>query len=299
MLLGVHEPADHLARTAVRFPLAEVTREFVNSPIKAQSLVPKLINTCVNRQGPSVRRLVWSFKPDVADVNSGAWKPYIEELAYYIRDNHLESSVIICIWHEPENDVPKYFKTPEKFVRLFDTVHDWLKNIGPDIQTTHAALGYQYSRMTDPVARRWVTKADIHSIDIYSGRSFPLDMTLGTSEAFKRWKDSRPAGSSWGVSERGWIADAAHSAERAASIQQEAAYLAGLPVADRPVFYIVWNTPGTENDPQLVLDAAAEDAVNSLFGALSRTLLARMACPLCSGSGNVEPRDYVIVRAGE
>jgi hypothetical protein len=228
-----------------------------------------------------------------AEVASGVWKPFITQLAQYIKDNGLQSKVILVIWHEPENDVPKFFNSAADFVSLFNTVHEWLMSVDPSIVTSHAALGYRYRTLSVGQAKAWVTKATIHSIDIYSGQSFPLSMTLATSAVFKTWKASRPAGSRWGVSERGWIADSTKSAERVASIDAEADYLASLAPADQPDFYIVWNTVGTENNPNIVLDEAGRAAVNRMFAKITR-----LVCPLCSGSGSVEPgRTYVIVRS--
>lgn len=296
MIVGVHEQytgsgATTFARTVQAFPLSAVSREFVATPITAQNLIPKLIAACQPawEQGKAV---AWSFKPMPADVASGAWKPFIVQLAQYIKDNGLQQKVIIVIWHEPENDVPKYFKSAADFVTLFNTVHEWLMSVDPSIVTSHAALGYQYRNMTPLQAAAWVTKATVHSIDIYSGKSFPLAMTLGTSTPFAIWKASRPLGSRWGVSERGWIADSTKSAARVASIDAEAQWLAMLPPANQPDFYIVWNTVGTENNPDIVLDEAGRAAVNRMFARLVRTV-----CPLCSGSGYVEPgQDIVIVR---
>ncbi len=293
MLVGVHENyqgnrATTFARTAGSFPGTEVTREFTADVLQPQDLVRHLVARCQPIWEAS-KVTVWSFKPDAAAVDSGRWKPHVEALAAYIKKNRLQSKVIVCVWHEPEND----FRQPEDFVRLYNTVHDWIKSVDPSIQTTHAALGFYYRNVSAPTAKRWITKADIHSIDIYSGRSFPLDMTLGTSKAFQTWRKALPAGAKWGVSERGWIADSTKAVERVASIEAEAEWLAALPVAERPAFYIVWNTPGTENDPKIVLDNAGTAAVNKLFGRLSQVV-----CPLCQGTGFAEAGKQYVVTGG-
>jgi len=238
----------------------------------------------------SGRTAVWSFKPSPPDVANGAWKPFVQALGKYIVENGVQDRTVIVIWHEAEN----YFKTAEQFVFMFNTVHDWLMSVDPSIVTSHAALAYAYrdrGTITDKTAKQWVTRATIHSIDIYSGRSFPLEMTLGTSTGFKRWKASRPAGAPWGVSERGWIATAARSAERVASIEAEADWLAALPVEDQPAFYCVWNTEGVENDPTIILDQPAKDAVNRMFARLN-ALRPTIVCPLCTGAGRVVPGTY-------
>lgn len=287
MLIGVHESTtDQFARTAASFPLTEVTREFEANVIGPQDLVKRVKARCQSAWSAG-KTVVWSFKPDAAAVDSGRWQSDVTALAQYLKANNLSGQTIVCIWHEPEND----FKNPADFVRMFNTVHDWLKAVDPNIKTTHAALGYYYRNVTVATAKKWITKADIHSIDIYSGRSFPLSMTLATSKSFQTWKAALPSGAKWGVSERGFIADASKSAERVAAINAEADYLNGLAEADRPAFYIVWNTAGTENDPTIVLDSAGATAINEL---MSR--LARIVCPLCKGTGYAEAgSSYVIV----
>lgn len=306
MKIGIHEnyqgkTPTTLERTASRFPLLQVTREFEAGALPAQDLVKRMVARC-QPAWDAGKTAVWSFKPAPADVASGAWEPYVLRLAHHIKDKGLQDRLVVVIWHEPEND----FDDPAEFVTLFDTVHDWLMSVDPTIVTSHAALGYYYRNISVEAARRWTTKATIHSIDLYSGRSFPLQMTLGTSTAFRTWKQSRPAGARWGASERGWIANAGMSQLRVESIDAEADWLAALPVDDLPDFYCVWNTVGTENDPAIVLDDAGEAAVNRLFQRLSAPPVrpgpvpapAAVTCPLCQGAGTVQPGKYVIVTVG-
>lgn len=289
MKVGVHEQyqgakATTFARTASLFPGTEVTREFESGVLQPQDLIGRMLARCggIWQAGKTA---VWSFKPNPPDVANGHWMPYIHALAQYIKDNRLQDRVVIVIWHEPENDVPKFFKNAADFVRLFNTVQGWLFDVDPTITTSHAALVYAYRNWTVVQAQQWVTKCTIHSVDIYSGRSFPLGMTIGTSKAFQTWKASRPAGARWGISERGWIADESRSSERVASIGAEADYLASLDPVTRPDFYIVWNTEGTENDPTIILDAAGIGAVNALFDRMAAPTT--VVCPLCSGSGSI------------
>jgi hypothetical protein len=284
--VGVHEQyqgatATTFARTASRFPRAEVTREFESGVLEPQDLIRRIEARC-RPVWAAGKTAVWSFKPDPAAVDSGRWRPYIEALAQHIKDQGLQAQTVIVIWHEPENDVPKFFNRAADFVRLFNTVHDWLKAIDPTILTSHAALAYAYRNWTIGQAKGWVTKCDIHSVDIYSGRSFPLSTTIGNSKAFRTWKASRPANAAWGISERGWIATDARSEERVASINAESDYLASLAPADRPDFFIVWNTEGTENDPTIILDDAGVGAVNALFARMTEVV-----CPLCDGKGSI------------
>lgn len=315
MKIGIHEnyqgkTPTTLARTAARFPLMQVTREFEGGALPAQDLVKRMVARCKTAWEAGMTA-VWSFKPAVADVTSGAWRPHIHNLAQYIKDHQLQDQVVVVVWHEPEND----FKHAADFVSLFNTVHDWLMAVDPTIVTSHAALGYYYRNISVEAARRWTTKSTIHSIDLYSGRSFGIEMTLGTSTGFATWKQSRPASARWGVSERGWIANAGMSKLRVDSIRAETDWLVALPAADRPDFYCVWNTVGVENDPLIVLDGPGEAAVNDMFTRLAALNApptpaptpepaptpapapAPTACPLCEGHGTVPPGNYVIVRA--
>jgi hypothetical protein len=284
-----------------------VTREFETKPIGAQDLVKRITARC-GAAWAAGKTVVWSFKPLPADVQSGAWRPHVLALARYLVDNNLQDCTVIVIWHEPENDIGKFFTTPATFVRLFNKVHGWLKSVDPTILTSHAALGYAYrdGGMTDQEATEWVTEASIHSIDLYSGRSFPLTMTLGTSTAWRRWKATRPPGARWAVSERGWIADSSESLVRASAIDDECAWLAGLAPDALPDFYLVFNSPGTEDDALIVLDAAGQAAVNRLFAALTPFAALPPAeppslpptpvrCPLCAGDGTVPSGTYTQV----
>lgn len=297
MRVGVHEqyqgPSAVLPTTTrTRFPLAQATREFVPGVIKPQDLVARLVKNC-QKVWDAGLIAVWSFKPSPAEVARGAWKPYILALAKYIKANKLQDKVVVVIWHEPENDLGAWFKDAAAFVTLFNTIHDLIMSVDPTIKTCHSALGYRYADkidITDAVAKKWVTKATINAIDLYSGQSFPLAMTLGDSTAFKRWKASRPAGAVWAVTERGWIATAKDSAARAAAIAKEADYLAALPAADKPAYYLVWNTEGTEDNANIILDDAGVAAVNAMFTKINCVPPAppkRVICPQCKGKGTI------------
>lgn len=306
MLLGVHEQYTKgefqttPKATMLKFPNSALAREFSSKPIPPQNLIPKFNSACaeVLKHMPYV---VFSFKPETASVTNGKWRPFIEQFISHLVTNKLHTRVIVCIWHEPENDM-----SAEEFVPLFDTVHDWIKGVNSRVLTTHASLGYRYrdnGEINDDESKRWVTKADIDSIDIYSGQSFPLDMILPASSAFKRWKASRPSGRPWGVSERGWITGTDHDA-RAASIKAEFTWLSELDPKSQPTFYCVWNTVGTENNPKILLDEKGIAAVNQGFELLlkpktpvkTEPKVETKSCPLCSGSGKVAAtKTYVIV----
>lgn len=326
MLLGVHEQyqgdnATTPSETLTRYPRAMVTREFKGGIVKPQNLVKSTLNLCQEVWDAGLVCNV-SFKLSPAEVANGEWQIYVQQLCRFLVDNGRTGKTVLTFWHEPEDDSADSFPngrksgkavsfdTADEFVTYFDTIHDWCKAVSPSVMTSHAALGYAYrptiggkgdksAYVTN--ADAWRTKADINAIDIYSGRSFPLDMTLGTSGAFKRWRDSH--GGPWGVSERGWTAPPDKHDERAASILAEGEWLASLPDSERPVFYIVWLTEGVEGDDNLKPDDSMREAVNTVFDRLLTPTPTPeptpdptdQECPLCHGTGRVPAdRDITI-----
>lgn len=316
VLAGVHEQyqgknATTPSDTRQRYPLAETTREFVSNVIKPQNLIPKFEALC----GPVIEAdmvAVFSVKLSVAEVLNSGWRPHIEQWASYVRDHGISDRVILVIWHEPENDVPKYFKDAEQFVTYFNKIHDWVKSRNSVIRTCHAALGYRYGDkidITDERARVWVnTKADIKAGDFYSGRSFPLSATLPELTSFKRWYAAVKAtgGTAWGITERGWTASKANEYQvRADTIRREADWVTSLPEAERPAIVILWLTEGTEDDPGLRPDALMSEAVNYYLEKVTSEPespqptpeVKTTDCPLCMGHGVVPSETtYVIVR---
>lgn len=323
MLLGVHEQyqgenATTPTDTISRYPRAMVTREFKGGVVKPQNLVPSVTNLCQDIWDAGLVANV-SFKLSVEDVTNGGWQIYVQQLCRFLVDNGRVGKTVLTFWHEPEDDaVDSYpngtkktglsFANGAEFVTYFDTIHDWCKAVHPNITTSHAALGYGYrpkiggpgdksAFVTNPDA--WKTKADINAVDIYNGRSFPLDVILPDSEAFKRWRASHDG--PWGVSERGWTAGPDASAQRASAILAELSWLATTP--DQPVFYIIWLTEGVENDVNLKPDDAMSRAINAGFEVIAGPKPDPMPeptpedqeCPLCHGSGRVPlDRTYAI-----
>jgi hypothetical protein len=322
LLFGVHENVDPAA-TVARVG-GNATRVFTAGVIGPKDLVKEVSAKC----GPTWaagQTAVWSFKPLPEAVRSGAWRKQVEALGQFLRDNPAKRTVVV-IWHEPENDVPKWFANAGEFVALFDTVAGWLRGKHPSVVVAHAALAYRYGDgidITDRTAPSWRTSADVHCIDIYSGRSHNLDTILPDLPAYRRWREFVARDSRWGVTERGWsigkMGKGGSSATRVAAMSREATWLQSLPQEQQPEIYLLWNTGGTENDDGLVFDAGAEQVARTINLSYAARAVARIAagaaaaaaatgaatgaagavagpaaqtrqvtCPLCAGSGAYE-----------
>jgi hypothetical protein len=284
-----HEPDE----TLDIYPRTEATREFTSGyMLEPQNLIPKIEATCrkVWNQGLIA---VWSFKPDSKAVSKGTWRPYLQQVADYLKTNRLDEKTIVVIWHEPEND----FVEPKNFVNMFNTVHDTLKATAPKLLTCHAALGYRYrpnGEVKNPAD--WKTKADIHAIDLYQGRSFPLNQIMPENPAFKRWHAELVGGDAWAVTERGWVNSVDRGLTRAETIRREADWLAT--VRDKCLLYLVWDTVGSEGDKGLpIRDADGVAAVQYLMEQVQGPLEPEPEpepptdttdCPLCHGTGKVK-----------
>jgi hypothetical protein len=266
-MLGIHETGSTSARRAADYPGHTATRQFMSGVQAAPvDLVAKIERQCAATWEDG-HTAAWSFKPHPADVADGSWRKPVEKLAAYLRDNRKTKRAIVIIWHEPENELHGYFKTPEDFVAMFNTVHGWIKTVYPAAKTCHAALAYAYrdgrGGFSDKDARRWRTHATVHGVDVYSGRSFPLETILPDHPGFARWHREVARNSRWGVIERGWTCAPKDNAKRAATIAREFAWMADI--SNPPDTYIVWNSTGNENDAGLILDPAGRKAVSSGF----------------------------------
>lgn len=307
MLAGIHEN-EHPAATARRAG-GNATRDFTANVITPGDLVKRVKTVC----GPAWaagQTAVWSFKPSPPEVKSGAWKAPVQALANYLKA-HPDLKIVVIIWHEPENDTPKWFRRPDDFVSLFERCAEWFRAVCPDMVLVHAALGYRYATgtkdITDATARQWRTSANVHCLDIYSGRSNPLATIAPELSGYTRWRQYVAGDDPWGFTERGWAADPGDYPLRAATIDRESAWLASLAV--KPRIYLVWSTEGTEKDDKLILDRTGQARADALVaqllaGAKPGTIAAKPApastqpatsapvpasftvpCPLCHGSG--------------
>lgn len=311
VLVGIHQQYQGtvdlttVQDTLTEYPLTAVTREFNANPIDPQNLIPKVENACREVWDAGLTA-TWSVKPKPADVANGKWRPFFEQLASYIKSQGLEDKFILVIWHEPENDIPKWFKDAAAFVAMFNKVHGWVKGVSQGILTMHAALGYRYrdkGEISDAEAPKWKTKADLNALDLYQGRSFPLAQILPENSAFKRWHKFivGGVGNLWSVSERGFIADPEDPEAldvRADTIEREAEWFVESDIGRQCVVIILWDTIGAEGDQALpIRDQRGQAAVRYLMNLVTQEPepeepeepepLPTTDCPLCHGSGQV------------
>lgn len=315
-LVGIHQKysgkgATTLDKTLETYPLTEITCEFKGPDIlKPQNLIPFVMRSCKDMWDRDLI-VTWSVKLDVASVLSGQWRPYLEQLADYVNSMVANEHFIFVPWHEPEND----FATPEQWVKYFNTIHDTVKAINPNLKTCHAALGYRYAdnggrnKITDATAARWRTKADINAVDLYSGRSFPLTSILPELSGFKRWLKFVVQDDAWAVRERGFVAKTGQDEQdRARTMRREANWLTTSPEGERCLWVILWDTSGTEDDEGLLFDDPdAQDAARYYMTQVAPVTtptpepstpepIRTTTCPVCHGTGQVpNNQSYTVV----
>lgn len=292
------------AKTLAEYPHTQATREFKPAVIVPQNLIPNVELLC-RKVWDEDLIAVWSFKPDRKALSM--WKPFIDQLASYIKDQKLTDKFIMVIHHEPENDMKAH-----EFVRMFNQIHEWVKAINPGLLTCHAALGYRYrdnGEISDAEALKWRTKADIHAIDLYQGRSFPLGQIFPENSAFKRWHRCVAQGGAWASTERGFIAGADQQELRAQTLRREADWVATDPVGQLCVLLLLWDTIGVEGDQLIPMrDQASKDAARYYMERLQPQPepepvvpepKAQTDCPLCLGRGTVDAGQTItIVKVG-
>ncbi len=271
MRVGVHD-GRALPTVQAVFPGVQLTRPFISDVISGpRSLITKVDTAC---------RLSWtvgmvptySMKLDRDEVMAGRWDQYIKELAGWHRD---QPPAELVLWHEPENDATM---RGGAFPAYFNHIADVFRSVNTTVPLIYAAMAYQWlPGSTNGTVKGYTSnpadwqgvEADLHTIDIYSGRSTPLDTILPEHKGWQRWMEHVVGPGPWGVSERGFIT-ATDFAGRAAAIRREMAWLLSDPAGARCRRYIVWNTPGAEKNPDIVLDTkVGEPAVRELVTALS------------------------------
>ncbi len=274
ILPGVHDqraPAD-LVRA---FPGVRLTREFVggvqSDPNDLAGLQRK-IERVVRPSLDAGLEPVVSAKFDVDQVLAGSWTDPLRQLGPWLLALGVRRFIP---WHEPEDDIPGV-----KFARYFNLVRTCLRAGATDLSVIWSAMAYHWAPgpadrasiagKTDDTAAWRAVEADEYAIDVYNGRSFPLDQILPEHAGFARWHAEiiGDTGRRWLVTERGFETSAAGSELRARTIAREGEWLLS-PAAAGCTGYIYWSTPGAEKSTPLDLDATGENVVRALVRAVS------------------------------
>lgn len=266
---GVHADMPP-AELVQRFPGVHYTRVFLGGVQSAPgSLVGRLERLCRPSWDAGLCP-VWSLKLNRAQVMRGQWDRHIAEAAEWCAGQPASEAVP---WHEPENDpemcggaFPLYFNRIARVWRLHnDTTPLLYASMAYQWLPRSSGVGRSVKGNTDRVTDWTGCRADRFTTDVYSGASVPLGTILPEHTGVRRWL-SAVVGSTapWGVTERGWLRPAAKpltSTERdirVLTIGREIGWLTGDdPAARRVTQWIAWNTPGAEDNPNLVLEAAA------------------------------------------
>ncbi len=268
------------AQIRTKFPLAYWGRGFVaGEQTTVVDLRPKFENIYDTYLDAGMKCIV-SVKTNVTATRNGSWNSRFVELGAHLQS--IADKVEVVWWHEPEDDG----FGGQAFVHAFNKVYDKIKEGGSNVKVGSSHMAYQWAPNSSGSASiggytntpaDWLSyngvnlKADFVAADVYSGRSFALEHTLGTHPGYVRWKSAfytplcNARGSSIPVylTERGFETPSStnttnRSALRVTTIENEFDYLAGA--TENIKKYIFWSSPGTEDAPGLDLDTAAEDA---------------------------------------
>lgn len=278
--VGVHEDWTAGGRTPtqvkVRYPGAKIGRAFIARVLSYPvDLRPKARNVLLPYLAAKTPIVYLSAKSDVADTIRGDWDVQYRELGTYLDTLQKQHGVTIIFipYHEPEDDL-----TAAQFVPYFNRVRAAVKLGSSAIQVKPCYMSYQWllrrngqsvgGKTDNPTAWfRNIQATDGVTVDVYSGRSFPLELTLSEHPAFRRWISYVPATWKWSVTERGWDTPSStnrtnRSALRVKTMNREFAEIRSRRgYYSRLIDYVIWSSPGTEGARGLVLDRAGEDAV--------------------------------------
>lgn len=236
---------------------------------------------------------VYSFKLKPAQVARGEWDHQIRALADWHIGNHAAQAVL---WHEPENDF-----SGADYAGYFNHIADTFRSRNKEIPLIYAAMAYQWAptgsgrslkgNTDDPTAWNAV-RADLRCCDVYSGGSFPLDLTLENHPGFQRWLTLMAPEGRYGIAERGFTIgdpetrDEAHARAqvRARTIERERTWLNDTEDGRRCAMYLYWNSPGSGKDRGLLVeDNAGLAAIQKVVTAQSPSVL---SAAVGGGSGS-------------
>jgi hypothetical protein len=286
--IGIHEdwtatpPGRTPAQVLARYPKSGIGRCFTGNPITTvQDLRPKVLSTLKPYLDAGTPVIYISIKTDIAKTRNGDFNTKYAEVGGQISGLKAEydTDIVVIPWHEPEDN----FSSGDAYVHYYNKVRDNIKLGGPDVKVKPCFTAYHWApgaagsiggKTNDPSL--WFTGLkmdDGAAVDVYSGRSFPLDQILPEHPGFARWVSFLPASVRISITERGWETPSStnstnRSALRAATEEREFNWLLSSdPTARRIDDYIIWSSPGVEGAQGLIQDAAAVAKIDAFLAA--------------------------------
>lgn len=281
--IGIHEdwtatpPGRTPTKVIERYPKSGIGRCFTGSPIiTVQDLRPKVLATLQPYLTAGTKKIYISIKTDITQTSAGSWNARYTELAVYIAQLKVQYNVDIIVipWHEPEDN----FSSGTAFVTYYNKVYDAVKAGSSAVKVKPCFLSYHWAPGTGGsiggktnTPGLWFTNlkmTDGVTVDVYSGRSFPLNQILMEHPGFSRWILYVPNTVRINLSERGFETPSStnstnRSSLRASTMRREFDWLlTSDPIAMRCDDYTIWSSPGAEKAAGLIMDAAAEAEID-------------------------------------
>jgi hypothetical protein len=276
--IGVH-PGDKVSPEAVRntFPGVTHTRPFIHKSPNAylddpreDSLVRRVERACTPSWDAEMVP-VYSFKLHPGQVAEGRWDGQVRELAAW----HIgRKPALAVLWHEPEDNF-----TGENYRDYFNHLARVMRAENDKLPLVYAAMAYHWAPggnggsiegRTDETDGWNAVEADLRCCDVYSGKSFELELTLDNHPGFQRWLRRMVPDGRYGITERGFSLKNNPNGQqvRAQKIEEESAWLSNTEDGRRCSMYLYWNTKGSSYELD---ERYGIPAVRKLVGAVATT----------------------------
>jgi hypothetical protein len=258
-----------------RFPGATIGRNaFINrtgstTPEDLRPFVNRALEPFVNAGTP---RVYVSVKTPIPATRNGDWNDRYRQLGEHLAQLNRAGRIGVefIAYHEPEN----VFSSGAAYAHYANKVREQMKRGGGnDINVGYTAMAYQWSpnRAATANPAPWrEAEMDFYSVDVYSGRSYPLEAILSEHSGFTRWyREIADHGSRSGryrVTERGFETPSSTNPTkrfslRNQSINREFNWLRNSRIGRLCQDYIYWNSSGTEEAMGLKLDSSGEQVL--------------------------------------
>lgn len=282
--IGVHEEPTTGGRTVERaaldFPNTNMSRAFVPNLVTRDFVakVEAALKPHRFTNGPD-SRIYLSLKTDQQITARGGYRKPYQSIADYLCEEGLCERVYIIPWHEPEDNF-----TGTVYSDYFTNVRTAIKGKCSAIKVGTASnsyhWGFHWKNKNVSVAGKtdrpdeWRVETDFKGLDIYSGRTYKLELILPELEAFNRWHTLYADEGEFVINERGFATPSKTAPEvqyelRAETITREFDWLKNDPTGQLCTAYQYWNSSGREKDEGLVLDPLGEEALRAGILSLS------------------------------